>query len=148
MKRLHLHLKTDDLSRSVAFYTAMFGEEPSVEKSDYAKWMLEDPRVNLAISTHGGKPGIDHAGIQLDDDESLEELTARMSAAGIDGYEQDATTCCYARSNKTWLTDPQGTIWELFHSFEGFETYGAEPDREKLAALKPEFAESCCAPKA
>jgi catechol 2,3-dioxygenase-like lactoylglutathione lyase family enzyme len=143
MKRLHIHLKTEKLDQSVAYYTALFGEEPTVLKVDYAKWLLDDPKANIALSTHGGTPGIDHVGLQIDDDETLAAITGRLKEADAAYYEEEQASCCYAKSNKTWSRDPQGAVWEVFHSFDDQANYGAEPDRAMLAATeKP--AERCC----
>ena len=146
MKRLHIHLKTQALDQSVAYYAALFGRGPDIQKPDYAKWLLEDPAANIALSTHGGTPGIDHVGLQLNDDETLDAITGRLKEAGAPLFEEEETTCCYAQSNKSWSRDPQGAVWELFHSFEGFETYGAEPDREMLkpAAENPAPEQARC----
>ncbi len=128
MKRLHLHLKTNDLPGSIKFYTAMFGTAPTIQKPDYAKWLLDDPAANIALSTHCGKSGIDHAGISLDDDQELEDIATRLSAAGALSRPEIDTTCCYAKSNKHWAKDPQGAVWELFHTFDESSTYGNQPE--------------------
>jgi len=116
MKRFHVHAHVEDLAKSIAFYSKMFGAEPTRVESDYAKWMLEDPRINFAISHRGGKPGVDHLGIQTDTEEELVELKARAQAADMTLLDAGETTCCYARSDKYWLTDPQGIAWEQFHT--------------------------------
>lgn len=131
MKRLHIHIKTDDLDRSVAFYSAMFGAEPDKLEKDYAKWLLDDPRANIALSTHHGAPGVDHAGISLESPGELEEVASRMKRAGEELLEEKETTCCYARSNKYWARDPQGAVWELFQTYGDSGLYGAEPPRER-----------------
>jgi len=137
VKRLHVHIAVDDLERSRAFYTVLFGAEPSVRKPDYAKWMLDDPRVNLAISKRPGRPaGIDHLGIQTGGGGELRELAARLKAAGETTRDQEAATCCYARSNKAWVNDPNGLRWETFFTFGEATVYG-----EDEAAAKT----SCCA---
>ncbi len=116
MKRFHVHAHVDDLPASIAFYSRMFASEPSRIEDGYAKWMLDDPRINFAISTRGGASGVDHLGIQTDDEEELAELKARAETAGLSLSDEGHTTCCYARSNKHWVTDPQGIAWEHFHT--------------------------------
>ena len=123
MKRFHVHAHVEDLAKSIAFYSKMFGAEPTRVESDYAKWMLEDPRINFAISHRGGKPGVDHLGIQTDTEEELVELKARAQAADMTLLDAGETTCCYARSDKYWLTDPQGIAWEQFHTLGGIPVF-------------------------
>ena len=143
MKRFHVHLHVDDIDRSVAFYSKLFAAEPARLEADYAKWMLDDPRVNFAISTRGAAPGIDHLGLQTDDAGELAELKARAEAAGMALLDEGDTTCCYARSEKHWLTDPQGIAWEHFHTLDGIPVFSEGP------ALAPsETKSACCAPKA
>jgi predicted enzyme related to lactoylglutathione lyase len=125
MKRFHVHLNVVDLAASLRFYSHLFGAEPSVLKHDYAKWMIEDPRVNFAISTRGGTPGIDHLGIQVQAADDLSELGQRLAAAGSSVVPEAATVCCYARSDKLWIEDPQGTRWETFHTHGEATTYYA-----------------------
>ncbi len=139
MKRLHIHIKTEDLDASLAYYNALFGAEPSRREADYAKWLLDDPAVNIAISARSGKPGIDHVGISLDGDEALNAAADRLRLAAAPLAQEENTTCCYANSNKYWSHDPQGTVWELFHSFGEASLYSE--------VLKPEpKGNSCCAP--
>ena len=127
MKRLHVHVAVDNLEKSIAFYSTLFAARPSVTKPDYAKWMLDDPRVNFAISTRGGGPeGIDHLGIQVESDGELHELADRLKAAGETTRDQEATTCCYARSNKAWVNDPSGLRWETFFTYGEVTTYGED----------------------
>jgi catechol 2,3-dioxygenase-like lactoylglutathione lyase family enzyme len=156
MNRFHVHLNVADLATSIRFYTALFGAEPTVRKDDYAKWMVEDPRVNFAIST-GRTPGVDHLGIQADDDEALASLGRRLDAAGGAIVPEEATVCCYARSNKLWTEDPQGTRWESFHTFAEATTYheGASPCATDGASCSPDLhtvgpkagkGTTCCAP--
>jgi catechol 2,3-dioxygenase-like lactoylglutathione lyase family enzyme len=145
MKRLHLHIAVDDLNRSIGFYSTLFGAGPSVVKEDYAKWMLDDPRVNLAISQRGRAAGIDHVGVQADSAQELAEIAARLKAAGETTFDQKATTCCYARSDKHWVSDPSGLRWETFHSFGGATTYGEE---EPVAAIQAVAAPKGDAPRA
>ena len=116
MKRFHVHVHVDDLAKSIAFYSKLFAAEPTRIEGDYAKWMLEDPRINFAISTRGSKAGIDHLGFQTDDPEELAALKARAEAADLALLDEGQTTCCYARSEKHWVTDPQGIAWEHFHT--------------------------------
>lgn len=136
MKRFHVHAHVTDLRASIAFYTRMFATEPSRVESDYAKWMLDDPRINFAISTRGGKPGVDHLGIQTDSEQELAELKAQAEAADMTLLDVGPTTCCYARSDKYWLTDPQGIAWEQFHTLGNIPVFSE-------AAQQP--AAACCA---
>ncbi|HEY2346395.1 MAG TPA: ArsI/CadI family heavy metal resistance metalloenzyme [Xanthomonadaceae bacterium] len=158
MNRFHVHLNVADLAASIRFYSYLFAAEPTVLKDDYAKWMLEDPRVNFAISTKGGAPGVDHLGIQAESGEDLALLGRRLDAAGGTVVPEEATVCCYARSDKLWTADPQGTRWETFHSLGEATTYHAgeaacatdgsacTPD---VHAMKPKVDKgtSCCAPR-
>ena len=114
MKRFHVHVHVDDLAKSIGFYSKLFASEPARVEGDYAKWMLDDPRVNFAISTRGDKPGLDHLGFQVDDASELADLKARAESADMDLLDEGATTCCYAKSEKSWITDPQGLSWETF----------------------------------
>ncbi len=123
MKRLHLHVAVEDLSASIRFYSTLFAAEPTVRKDDYAKWMLEDPRVNFAISARG-HAGIEHLGIQVDDAGELAEVYGRLKEAGRPVLEEGHTTCCYAKSEKSWVTDPAGVAWEVFHTYGGSAVYG------------------------
>ena len=116
MKRFHVHAHVQNLQTSIAFYAKMFGAEPTRVESDYAKWMIEDPRINFAISTRSGAPGVDHLGIQADTEAELVELQGRAEAADPALLNEGQTTCCYARSDKHWITDPQGIAWEHFHT--------------------------------
>lgn len=139
MKRFHVHTHVADLKASIAFYTRLFGAEPARVEADYAKWMLDDPRLNFAISTRGSRPGVDHLGFQVDSDEELEELKARARAADLALQDDGATTCCYARSEKHWITDPQGIAWEHFHTLSDIPVFREEPAAAAGAA-------ACCAP--
>jgi catechol 2,3-dioxygenase-like lactoylglutathione lyase family enzyme len=141
MKRFHVHLHVEDLTRSIGFYSQLFGAEPARVEGDYAKWMLEDPPVNFAISTRGEGVGIDHLGIQTDDAAELAALKARAEAADLALRDEGETTCCYARSEKHWITDPQGIAWEHFH------TLGSIPVFRETAADKTEPS-ACCTPTA
>ena len=139
MKRLHLHVSVPDLSQSIAFYEALFGAGPSVVKDDYAKWMLDDPKVNFAISARGIANGVDHVGIQVDSQHELGELADRLKAAGNVTLDQEATTCCYAQSDKSWVNDPAGVRWETFYTFGEATRYG-----EDVEAAAPVSASACC----
>lgn len=138
MKRFHVHVHVDDLPRSIAFYSSLFAAQPTRVEADYAKWMLEDPRVNFAISTRGDRPGLDHLGFQVDDASELAELKTRAEAADMTLLDEGATTCCYARSEKHWITDPQGIAWEHFHTLGDIPVFNE--------AGKPVAAGACCAP--
>ena len=145
MKRLHVHVAVDDLQRSIGFYSALFAAQPTVTKTDYAKWMLEDPRVNFAISTRGRQPGLDHLGIQAEDGDELKEIYARLHKAGGDVVEQGQTSCCYAKSEKSWIDDPAGISWETFLTSGESTNYG-DGTGERVARVAHE--KSCCAPQA
>ena len=148
MKRLHVHIAVDDLEKSIGFYSTLFGAQPAVTKSDYAKWMLDDPRVNFAISArHGRANGVDHLGIQVETDRELRELAGRLKAAGETTRDHEATTCCYAQSNKAWVNDPSGIRWETFFTFGEATTYGEnEPAVEQSSCCpQPTAADPCCA---
>jgi catechol 2,3-dioxygenase-like lactoylglutathione lyase family enzyme len=143
MKRLHVHVAVNDLSQSVGFYSALFDARPSVLKTDYAKWMLDDPRVNFAISTRGREAGLDHLGIQVESQEELQEVYERLRQAGGNIVEQGQTACCYARSEKSWIDDPAGIPWETFHTIGENVTYGdGTGEREARIAHAREAA--CC----
>jgi hypothetical protein len=148
MKRFHIHAHVEDLQASIGFYSKLFAAAPTRLESDYAKWMLDDPRINFAISTRGGKPGVDHLGIQADSDEELAELKARARDADLAMKAEGETSCCYARSDKYWLTDPQGIAWEHFHTLADIPVFGAAPSRSSVqgkpvaVAVKP--AGACC----
>ena len=143
MKRLHVHVGVADLDRSIAFYSTLFGGPPSVAKPDYAKWMLEDPRVNFAIS-EGRHPagGVEHLGIQVEDEAELGAVYDRLQAADRPVLEEGATTCCYAKSEKSWIADPDGLVWEAFLTRGEATIYGDSPDFEGLADEG-----ACCDPR-
>ena len=134
MKRLHVHVAVDDLDRSVGFYSTLFATEPTVIKPDYAKWMLDDPRVNFAISARGVKAGVEHLGIQVEDSSELAEVYARIARSDAPVVEEGATTCCYAKSEKSWVTDPQGVVWETFLTQGESTTYGTSATIDALTA--------------
>ena len=140
MNRLHVHLKVRDLNESVAFYSALFGQAPAKLEADYAKWMLEDPRANIAISTRGDKTGVDHVGLQTDERDGLEAIASRLKNAGVGLFEEADATCCYARSNKYWTQSPDGAKWELYHTFADSKTFGASPARDAIEKA----AAPCC----
>jgi catechol 2,3-dioxygenase-like lactoylglutathione lyase family enzyme len=139
MKRLHVHVAFDDLDRSVGFYSTLFAAEPVVREADYAKWLLDDPRVNFAISSRGREHGLDHLGIQVESDDELRELAGRLKAAGEVTRDQESSTCCYAQSNKAWVNDPTGLRWETFFTFGAATSYGE--DEPHVAA--PNVPSSC-----
>lgn len=141
MKRMHLHVTVPSIDQGIAFYSALFGAPPVVVKDDYAKWMLEDPRVNLAISSRASAAGVDHVGVQVDSADELAELAGRLKAAGETTFDQQATTCCYARSDKSWVTDPAGVRWETFFTHGEATSYGED------AAFPEATAGACCAPE-
>ena len=143
MKRFHVHVHVDDLSKSVAFYSKLFAAEPTRVEDDYAKWMLDDPRINFAISMRGSAVGVDHLGFQVDDADELAELKARAEAADMALLDEGETTCCYARSDKHWVTDPQGIAWEHFHSLGNIPVFSE--NQKDAAAME---ASACCAPRA
>ena len=156
MKRFHVHVHVDDLVKSVAFYSKLFAAEPARTESDYAKWMLQDPPVNFAISTRGAQPGIDHLGFQTDDPAELAEMKARAEAADMAVLDEGETTCCYARSEKHWVTDPQGIAWEHFHTLGNIPVFRESADSSANACCTPATAENkeevttgaaaCCTP--
>ena len=147
MKRLHLHVAVDDLTQSIGFYSALFAAEPALVKSDYAKWMLEDPRVNFAISTRGRKAGLDHLGIQVESQGELQEVYGRLRKAGGQVVEQGQVTCCYAQSEKAWIDDPSGISWETFFTTGESTQYG-DGTGERVARIAGEKESACCAPQA
>jgi catechol 2,3-dioxygenase-like lactoylglutathione lyase family enzyme len=147
MKRFHVHVGVADLDASIAFYSGLFGSEPSVTKPDYAKWMLDDPRINFAVSQKcGADKGVEHLGLQVDDAAELAEAYGRLRHAGSPVLEEGETTCCYAKSEKSWIADPDGVVWEAFLTHGDSTTYGDSPD---FAALASDSAapDGCCAPQ-
>jgi lactoylglutathione lyase len=141
MKRFHVHAHVENLQQSIAFYSKLFDAQPTRVESDYAKWMLEDPRINFAISTRGGKPGVDHLGFQTDTAEELIDLKARAQAADMALLDEGETTCCYARSEKHWVTDPQGIAWEHFHTLGNIPVFSE-------AQAQAATASACCTTEA
>jgi len=138
MKRLHIHVSVDDLSKSINFYSTLFGCEPTKRKDDYAKWMLDDPKVNFAISARGVKTGIDHLGIQVEEASELDDLRERLKKADLQTFAEGETTCCYAKSDKTWIEDPSGIAWEAYQQMGEAEFFNDVAPREN----------ACCTPKA
>jgi catechol 2,3-dioxygenase-like lactoylglutathione lyase family enzyme len=149
MKRLHVHVAVKNLEMSVRFYTQLFACEPSVRKPDYAKWMLQDPRVNFAISQRGRTPGVDHLGIQVEDRAELESVYGRLKRAEGPVIEEGETTCCYAQSEKSWIEDPQGVQWETFLTTGESSVYGSDQiiPRQLKETAADCCAPTCCAPK-
>jgi catechol 2,3-dioxygenase-like lactoylglutathione lyase family enzyme len=137
MKRMHLHINVTDIDQAVGFYSVLFGAPPSVVKADYAKWMLEDPRINLAISSRARAAGVDHVGIQVDSAAELGELAGRLKDAGAQTLDQEATICCYAKSDKSWVTDTAGVRWETFFTMGEATSYGEDIAVEEVAG-------TCC----
>lgn len=139
MKRFHIHVGVKDLNHSIQFYSTLFGQQPTKLKDDYAKWMLEDPRINFAISTRSNEEGVNHLGIQVEGNSELAELTTRLKNADLGIYGEGATTCCYAESNKAWVKDPSGIAWETYQTMGDVEVYSEKP--------KEALANACCSPK-
>ena len=150
MKRFHVHVHVEDLAASVGFYSKLFAAAPTRLEGDYAKWMIDDPRINFAISTRGAQPGVDHLGFQTDDAAELAELKDRAQAADLTLFDQGETSCCYARSEKHWVTDPQGVAWEHFHTLENIPVFGVKPASTPTdtPTSTPANAAACCAPAA
>jgi catechol 2,3-dioxygenase-like lactoylglutathione lyase family enzyme len=153
MKRMHVHVAVRDLDASVRFYSDLFAAPPSVIKPDYAKWMLDDPRVNFAISSRGAAPGLSHLGIQVEAGDELTEIHARLEDAGRAVLEKGAATCCYAQSDKGWVIDPQGIAWETFMTHGAITTYGTSAGTtsgaQATACCEPapvRKADACCGP--
>lgn len=147
MKRFHVHVGVTDIDRSIAFYSNLFGAEPAVTKADYAKWMLDDPCVNFAISMReDAAKGIEHVGLQVADKAELEEVYGRLKAADRPVLEEGATTCCYAQSEKSWIADPDGVVWEAFLTEGESTTYGGNPDLDRLTSAQAS-SDACCAPQ-
>ena len=143
MKRFHVHVAVHDLEQSIRFYSALFGAEPAVKKPDYAKWMLEDPRINFAISNACAKTGIDHLGLQAENGSELEDIGQRLAAADVATTAQKNASCCYAKSDKYWTIDPQGVAWESFHTLDSVPMYGR--DTRSRAAEPQQAKAACCA---
>ncbi len=140
MKRFHVHLHVEDLARNIAFYSAMFKQTPERTETDYAKWMLQDPPLNFAISTRGDQPGLDHLGFQVESTEELQALKTQAEQADMALLDEGETTCCYAHSDKYWVTDPQGIAWEQFHTLDNIPVFSQKNPAAPQAG-------ACCAPK-
>jgi catechol 2,3-dioxygenase-like lactoylglutathione lyase family enzyme len=138
MKRMHVHVSVDDLAKSIQFYNQLFGSSPAIEKPDYAKWMLDDPRVNFAISQRGNRPGVDHLGIQVESENELHEIKNRLEMADMAMLTQEGTTCCYAKSDKHWVQDPSGIAWESYMTLDSAPTFNNAEDEAS--------GNACCAP--
>jgi catechol 2,3-dioxygenase-like lactoylglutathione lyase family enzyme len=153
MKRLHVSVNVEDLDHAVAFYSALFGAEPDVLKDDYARWRLDEPSINFVSSARGGRPGVDHMGIDVDDPAELDQVTTRLKAAGHAASDTTDGACCYHRSIKSWTVDPGGVPWETFHTYGTSVTYGtdtvdeaniARMAAENEAPLEPRSTTACC----
>jgi hypothetical protein len=142
MKRIHVHVSVPNVDSAVEFYSALFATKPAVVKDDYAKWMLDDPRVNFAVSTRGNTPGLDHLGIQVENEGELQEVYSRLRAAGGNVFEEGKTTCCYAKSEKSWIDDPAGISWETFFTTGESTHYGTSVEKDARIA----HAKACCGP--
>ncbi len=154
MKRMHVHVSVPDLAQSIEFYATLFGERPSLVHRDYAKWMLDDPKVNFAVSERCGKtPGVDHVGIQVESTGELGELAGRLKAAGAQTFDETGAACCYAKGDKSWVKDPAGVRWETFFTYGEHTEYGVDPAAQAAAGAEPAScvtsapkarASSCC----
>lgn len=148
MKRIHIHVGVDDLDRSIRFYSALFGAEPVKTKTDYAKWMLDDPGVNFAISTRARKSGVDHLGLQTDEESELQEVRDRLRSADMATFDEGETVCCYARSDKSWVQDPAGIAWEAYRTMADAQVFDDQEAAGEEACCTPETRgqADCCAP--
>lgn len=145
MKRMHLHVGVKDLEKSILFYSTLFGQRPSKLKGNYAKWMLEDPRINFAISTLTQSEGVDHLGLQVETDEELAEITERLKKADLGVYDEGETTCCYAESKKAWVQDPSGVAWEAYRTMVDAEVYSAKSQSaDDTCCVSDEAENRCC----
>lgn len=138
MKRMHIHVGVENLNQSITFYSALFGAQPVKTKTDYAKWMLDDPRINFAISTRAGKAGVDHLGLQVDEESELQELRERLKSADMSVFDEGETVCCYARSDKSWVEDPSGIPWEVYKTMEEVQLFSASTESGEGACCAPE----------
>lgn len=147
MKRMHIHVGVDNIEQSIRFYSALFGSEPAKRKADYAKWMLEDPRINFAISTRA-KRGVDHLGLQVEEDQELEALRERLKAADLSMFDEGETVCCYAKSDKSWVTDPSGIAWEAYQTMADANLFSGHEDASEQACCRPQTQDTsgCCEP--
>jgi hypothetical protein len=155
MKRFHVHVAVDNLADSIKFYSGMFASEPTIVKKDYAKWMLDDPRINFAISERDHEAGVNHLGIQVESAEELAQMQGRLSCLQTAVLEETGAACCYAKSDKSWIEDPSGIAWETFHTLDSIPVYGGHAssgERPSVSAaccvpeIKPAAKSSCCAP--
>lgn len=157
MKRMHVHIRVADLAHNISFYSALFNAEPTVVKNDYAKWMLEDPRINFAISSRSNETGLDHLGFQVDSAEELNEINSRLAKAELPIEIEEGAACCYAKSNKHWTVDPQGIAWESYQTLDTIPTFNEKEEQQGIAAacctpapvaasIKPKAAAACCVP--
>ena len=148
MKRLHIHIGVENIEQAIPFYSALFGAAPVKTKADYAKWLLDDPRVNFAVSTRASKKGVDHLGIQVDDTGELDELRGRMKSAALPVFDEGETVCCYAKSDKTWVQDPAGVAWETYRTMEDAQIFAEKPVSPESACCTPETmgTPNCCEP--
>jgi len=138
MKRMHIHIGVENLNQSITFYSALFGAEPVKTKTDYAKWMLDEPRINFAISTRAGKAGVDHLGLQVDEESELQELRERLKSADMSVFDEGETVCCYARSDKSWVEDPSGLAWEAYKTMEDVQLFSTSTESAEGACCAPE----------
>ncbi len=143
MKRFHVHVSVDDLEANIRFYSTVFGQQPTVVKGDYAKWMIEDPRINFAVSQRGQQAGLNHLGFQVESDEELAELRSRAASADVALLDQTNASCCYAKSNKYWVMDPQGVPWETYNTLDSIPTFGEDTVSQAKAGEG-----ACCVPQA
>jgi catechol 2,3-dioxygenase-like lactoylglutathione lyase family enzyme len=148
MKRIHIHVGVEKLDESIRFYSAIFGAAPVKTKADYAKWMLEDPRVNFAISTRASKNGVDHLGIQVEENEELEELRGRIRSADLAVFDEGETVCCYANSEKSWVQDPSGIAWEAYRTMDDAQIFSGKlaADESACCSDRPLSKTQCCEP--
>ncbi len=148
MKRMHIHVGVENLDESIRFYSALFGAPPMKTKPDYAKWLIDDPRINFAISVRAGRRGIDHLGLQVEEDQELEELRGRFREAELSVYDEGETVCCYARSDKSWVEDPSGVAWETYRTMEDADFYHGSLQEEEVCCV-PDTGPTteCCAPR-
>lgn len=150
MKRMHIHMGVEDLDRGIRFYSALFGADPVKTRDDYAKWMLDDPSVNFAISTRARHKGVDHLGLQVDDDGELGEIRGRLAGADMATFDEGETVCCYARSDKSWVQDPSGVAWEAYRTMADAQVFTEDqaPDEQACCAPEAKGRDACCAPEA
>lgn len=148
MKRMHIHVGVESLDQSIKFYSALFGTQPVKTRTDYAKWMLDDPRINFAISTRAGKAGVDHLGLQVDEEVELQELRERLTSADMSVFDEGETVCCYARSDKSWVEDPSGIAWEAYKTMEDVQLFSASTESDGGACCTSETKgqPDCCEP--